>query len=65
VNPLTTRKYLEGLAEESKVGKHLDENIDQRAQRTKKEDDENPIHVWPTPDEVDDRECLEQKAPWK
>ena len=64
-NPLTTRKHLEGLAEQSKVRKCLDEDIYQRAERSEKEDDENPIHVRPPPDEVDDCESLEQQAPWE
>jgi hypothetical protein len=60
-----TRKNLEGLTEQSKVGKRLDENIYECAERTEKEDDEDPKHVRPSPDEVDDRQSLEQQAPWE
>jgi hypothetical protein len=38
----------------------FDENINGCAKRTEKEDDEDPVHVRPSPDEVDDCEYLEQ-----
>ena len=56
---------MKDLAEQSSVGYHLDEDVYQRAERTEKEDDEKPIRVRPPPEEVDDREYLEQQAPWK
>jgi len=57
------RKNLEGLTKQSNVRNSLDENVYERAERTEKEDDENPVDVRSSPDEVDDRKSLEQQAP--
>src|SRR5258708_8695256 len=62
---LAARKHLEGLPQQSHVGENLDNDVNERPQRTEEEDDENPIHVRPSPDEVDDGEYLEQQAPGK
>ena len=62
-NALAPRKHFEGLAHQSNVGKRLDGKIDNRAQRTEKQDDKNPIGIRPPPDEVDDRQSLEDESP--
>jgi hypothetical protein len=62
-NALATRKNLEGLTKQSNIRNSLDENVYERTERTEKEDDENPVDVRSSPDEVDDRKPLEQQAP--
>src|SRR5580704_18204784 len=57
------RKNLEGLTKQSNVRNSLDENVYERAERTEKEDDVNPVDIRSSPDEVDDRKPLEQQAP--
>ena len=39
------------------------EKIDNRAERTEKQDDKNPVGIRPPPNEVDDRQSLEDDAP--
>jgi len=53
-------KHLKDCRSRPHVGKHLDDDIHQRAQRTEEEDDVNPKHVRPSADEVDNGEYLEQ-----
>jgi hypothetical protein len=52
---LAARKTFEGLAYESYIGQRLGEQIDGCAEGAEKQDDVDPIGVWPPPDEVDDR----------
>jgi hypothetical protein len=63
VNALAAREDFEGLAEQSNVGKRLHKKIDDRAQRTEKQDDKNPVGIRPAPDEVDDRQSLQDETP--
>ena len=60
---LSARKPFERLACESDIGKCLCEQIDGCADRAEKQDDVDPIGVWPPPNEMDDRQSLEYQAP--
>ena len=60
---LAARKAFEGVACESDIGKRFGEEIDGCADGAEKQDDVNPVGVWPAPDEVDDRQSLEYQAP--
>jgi hypothetical protein len=51
------------MAGESDIGKRLGEEIDGCADGSEKQDDVDPIVIWPPPDEVDDRQSLEYQAP--
>ena len=60
---LAARKSLEGVASESDIGKRFGEEIDECAERTEKQNDEDPIVIRPPPNEMDDRQSLEEEAP--
>jgi hypothetical protein len=51
------------VACESDIGKRFGEEIDERAKRTEKQDDEDPIVIRPPPNKMDDRQSLEKEAP--
>ena len=51
---LAAREGFERLLQQTEVGKNLGEDVDQRADRAEKEDDPEPIKIWPPPDEVDE-----------
>ena len=57
------RKNFEGLADQSDVGQRLDREIDDRAERAEKQDDEDPVVIRTAADEVDDGQSLEDDAP--
>jgi hypothetical protein len=54
---------LEGVAREADIGKGFGDEIDDRADRAEKQDDEDPIVVGPTANEVEDRQSLKDEAP--
>src|ERR1039458_7167150 len=62
-NAPAARKDFEGLSHESNVGKRLNKKIDNRAERAEKQDDKNPVGIRPPPNEVDDRQPLDDGAP--
>jgi hypothetical protein len=51
------------LTKQTNIRNSLDENVYECAERTEKKDDVNPVDLRSSPDEVDDREPLEQQAP--
>ena len=56
-------KDLEGLAQQAGVGNGFDRDVDQGAEPAADEDDPQPEGVGAAPDEVNDRERLQQDAP--
>src|SRR5450755_2466110 len=60
---LAARESLERLAQEAGVGNGFDRDVDQGAEPAAAEDDPQPEGVRSPPDEVDNRERLQQDSP--
>src|SRR2546430_437001 len=57
------RKEFERLAQQSQIRRRFKQKIDDCTQRSKKEDDKNPVRIRTAADEVHNRQALENKSP--
>jgi hypothetical protein len=64
-DPLPPAERVERVSKQGQVGKNLHENVDERAERAKEDDDEEPDRIRPSANEVNDRDSLQEQAPWK
>src|ERR1700732_712447 len=60
---LAARKAFDGVAYEANIGQGFNQKVDQCADRTEKQDDVDPIGIWPPSNEVDDCQSLQYQTP--
>ena len=63
VDPPPPREPAHGVPHQTEVGKHLDEEIDERTRTAEEDDDPEPKRLRPPPYEVDDGDQLQDDAP--